>query len=79
MPEGKDKRRRVSELERLRRGVFRSSSKGMVAALRRLGDIEALGAARLDVSAVPPRRLLALATHGMSGKATLLRRLPLEQ
>lgn len=39
VPEGKDKRRRVSELERLRRGVFRSSSKGMVAALRRLGDI----------------------------------------
>ena len=27
---------------------------------------------------MPPRRLLALATHGMSGKATLLRRLPLE-
>jgi len=35
VPEGSDKRRRVSELERLRKGVFRSSSKGMVAALRR--------------------------------------------
>lgn len=75
VPESKDKRRRVSELERLRRGVFRSSSKGMVAALRRLADIEALGAAGMDVSEVPPRRLLALATHGMSGKATMLRRL----
>jgi TnpA family transposase len=78
VPVGNDKRRRVSELERLRKGVFRSSSKGMLAALRRLADIEALGAARLDVSAVPPRRLLALATHGASGKATLLRRLPRE-
>jgi hypothetical protein len=50
VPEGQGKQRRFSELERLRRGVFRSSSKGMVAALRRLADIEALGAAGLNVS-----------------------------
>ena len=78
VPESNDKRRRISELERLRKGVFRCSSKGMVAALRRLAAIEALGAGRLEVSTVPPRRLLTLATHGMSGKATLLRRLPRE-
>jgi hypothetical protein len=47
-------KRWVSELERLRKGVFRSSSKDMVAELRRLADIEGLGAARLDISAVPP-------------------------
>jgi hypothetical protein len=51
VPEGKDKRRRVSELERLRRGVFRSSSKGMVAALRRLaGHATALDAAYREVA-----------------------------
>lgn len=75
-----DRRReqRVSELERLRKGVFRSSSKGMVAALHRLADVQAAGVAGLDVGAVPPRRLVALATYGMAAKATLLRRLPRE-
>jgi Domain of unknown function (DUF4158) len=55
-----DRRWRVSELERLRKGVFRSSSKGMVAVLHRLGDVQAAGVAGLDVAAVPPRRLIAL-------------------
>lgn len=71
-------RRRVSELERLRRGVFRSSSKGMLAALRRLADIEALGVASLDLSALPPRRVIGLATHGLAGKTTSLRRMSRE-
>nr|QTK22466.1 TnpA [Rhodococcus sp. B2] len=53
VPEGK---RRVSELERLRRGVFRTSSKGMLDALERLTDLIGLGGQSLDVSipANPP-------------------------
>ena len=70
-----DGKRRVSELERLRRGVFRPSSKGMVAALDRLADLIALGGQDLDVSMVPQRRVIGLATYGLSSKAPLLRRL----
>lgn len=53
-----DGKRRVSGLERLRRGVFRPSSKGMVAALDRLADLIALGGQDLDVSMVPQRRVI---------------------
>jgi len=70
-----DGKRRVSELERLRKGVFRPSSKGMVAALDRLADLIALGGQDLDVSMVPQRRVIGLATYGLSSKAPLLRRL----
>ena len=71
-PEGK---RRVSELERLRRGVFRTSSKGMLAALDRLAELIAVGGQSLDVSMVPQRRVIGLATYGLSSKAPALRRL----
>jgi hypothetical protein len=69
-----DGKRRVSELERLRKGVFRASSKGLVAAVNRLADLVAVVGA-VDVSAVPPRRLIGLATYGLSSKAPQLRRL----
>lgn len=71
-PEGK---RRVSELERLRRGVFRTSSKGMLAALERLAELIAVGGQSVDVSMVPQRRVIGLATYGLSSKAPALRRL----
>ncbi|QHE73143.1 Tn3 family transposase [Rhodococcus sp. WAY2] len=71
-------KQRVNELDRLRKGLFRTSSKGMVAALNRVADLVAVGAGSLDVSAVPPRRLLGLATHGIAGKTTLLRRMSRE-
>src|SRR6266576_2180519 len=71
-PEGK---RRVSELERLRKGVFRTSSKGMLTALDRLSDLIAVGGQSLDVSMVPQRRVIGLATYGLSSKAPALRRL----
>ncbi|WP_433662548.1 Tn3 family transposase [Nocardia sp. CA-128927] len=71
-------RARVSELDRLRKGVFRPSSKGMLTALERVGELVAAGSARVDVSAVPPRRLLGLAQHGLAGKATGLRRMSRE-
>jgi hypothetical protein len=57
-------RQRVNELDRLRKGLFRPSSKGMVAALNRVADLAAVGAGSLDGSTVPPRRLLGLATVG---------------
>jgi len=69
-----DSKRRVSELERLRKGVFRPSSKGLVAAVNRLADLVAV-VGSLDISAVPPRRLVGLATYGISSKAPQLRRL----
>ena len=50
----------------------------MVAALNRVADLVAVGAGSLDVSTVPPRRLLGLATHGIAGKTTLLRRMSRE-
>lgn len=50
----------------------------MVAALNRVADLVAVGAGSLDVSAVPPRRLLGLAAHGIAGKTTLLRRMSRE-
>ena len=50
-------RQRVNELDRLRKGLFRASSKGMVAALNRVADLVAVGAGSLDVSTVPPRRV----------------------
>ncbi len=71
-------KRRVSELERLRKGVFRPSSKGMVAALNRVVDLLAVGGGPSDVSGVPPRRVTGLATYGLSSKAPLLRRLDRE-
>ncbi|MFH5227597.1 DUF4158 domain-containing protein [Antrihabitans spumae] len=71
-------KQRVNELDRLRKGLFRTSSKGMVAALNRVADLVAVGAGSLDVSTVPPRRLLGLAMHGIAGKTTLLRRMSRE-
>lgn len=71
-------KQRFSELDRLRRGVFRPSSKGMVAALNRVADLTALTGQRIDVASVPPRRLLGLAQHGLAGKAAQLRRMTRE-
>ncbi|MFI6368334.1 DUF4158 domain-containing protein [Nocardia sp. NPDC050630] len=65
---------RVTELERLCKGVFRPASKGMVTAVARLSDLLRIGV-DLDVSQVPPRRLIGLATYGLSSKAAQLRRL----
>ncbi|MGW5922209.1 hypothetical protein ACWFPY_24735 [Nocardia fluminea] len=70
-----DSKARVSELERLRKGTFRTSSKGILKALDRLRDVEAIGVGEVDLSMIPPRRLTGLATYGLSGKASALRRL----
>jgi hypothetical protein len=48
-------------LERLRRAPTRVSMAGLVEALQRLQEIRALGVSRIDLSAVPPVRVDALA------------------
>lgn len=73
------RRRKVVELERLRKGVFTPSSKGMTNALARVRDLNAAIPASVDVAQVPPRRLIALATHGITGRTSHLRRLRGEQ
>ena len=70
-----DSKARVSELERLRKGTFAASWKGVNRALDRLADVEAIGMGSVDLSMVPPRRLTGLATYGLAAKATALRRL----
>ncbi|GAC55078.1 putative transposase [Gordonia amicalis NBRC 100051 = JCM 11271] len=68
-------RRRYVELERLRKGAFTPSSTGMKNALARVRDVNAVIPASVDIAAVPARRLIALAAHGLTGKTAHLRRL----
>jgi TnpA family transposase len=65
---------RLSVLETLRRGQSSDSGKAMEAALMRVATIAGLGLGATDVSAVPPRRMRALAKYGMGASADMLRR-----
>jgi hypothetical protein len=74
---------RVSELDRLRRGPVRVSGPQMKWSLDRAEEIADLGMGALDVSGIPPRRLVELSRYGvdgvdgldgLDGKATLLKR-----
>jgi TnpA family transposase len=67
---------RRSELDRMRKAETVTSGAGMVRALRRVSDVSRSGLGGLDVSSVPPRRVVALARYGMAAKATALRRHP---
>jgi hypothetical protein len=53
-----------------------ASGAGMVRAPRRVSDVAGLGLSGLDVSAVPHRRVVALARYGMATKASAMRRHP---
>jgi len=66
---------RFSTLERLRTSPTRLSGPEMVKALQRVAAVRKLGAGGLDVSGVPPNRLLVLARHGLTAKAPHLRQL----
>jgi len=55
---------RFSTLECLRTSPTRLSGPEMVKALQRVAEVRKLGAGGLDVSGVPPNRLLVLARHG---------------
>jgi hypothetical protein len=68
-------RRKVVELERLRKGAFAPSSTGMRHALARVRDLNVVVPSSVDITEVPPRRLIALAAHGITGKTSHLRRM----
>ncbi|MGH3225887.1 MAG: hypothetical protein ACRDPY_45600 [Streptosporangiaceae bacterium] len=59
MPEGQ----RRSELDLLRRPPFTPTITGLVRALDRLDRIRGIGAGELDLSGVPPARIVALARY----------------
>ena len=68
VPEGQ----RRSELDLLRRPPFTPTIAGLVRALDRLDRIRALGAGELDLSGVPPARVVALARYADQAWATQL-------
>ncbi|WP_083881026.1 DUF4158 domain-containing protein [Nocardia araoensis] len=70
-----ENRRKYVELERLRKGAFVPSSTGMRNALARVRDLNAVIPASVDISQVSARRLIALASHGLTGKTAHLRRM----
>ncbi|WP_227833878.1 Tn3 family transposase [Nocardia macrotermitis] len=70
-----ENRRKFVELERLRKGAFAPSSTGMKNALARVRDLNAVVPVSVDVSRVSSRRLIALASHGLTGKTAHLRRM----
>jgi TnpA family transposase len=72
VPEGA----RQSHLDRLRCAPTRVSGPALVAALRRLEEIRALGVAGLDLSRIPVGRLKALARHAASSWAAVIARMP---
>jgi hypothetical protein len=58
-------RARMTVLEQLRRGAIGTSSVSMIRALKRVELIRALGMRAVDVSAIPPARLDALARYAV--------------
>ncbi len=67
---------RQSHLDRLRRTPTRVSGPSLIAALRRLEEIRALGVAELDLSRIPAGRLKALARHAATSWAAVIARMP---
>lgn len=68
VPEGS----RTSRLDRLRKGPTSVTAPGLVGALERSDEIQALGAGGVDLTAVPEGRREALARYGMAAKAQQL-------
>jgi TnpA family transposase len=71
-----DERSRQSPLERLRLAPTRVSVGGLVEALERLQEIRSLGVGHIDLSAVPPVRVYALARFAAASRAQAIARMP---
>jgi TnpA family transposase len=71
-----DEQSRQSPLERLRRAPTRISVAGLAGALERLREIRALGVGHIDLSAVPPVRVQALARYAAAARAQAIARMP---
>jgi hypothetical protein len=59
-----------------RRTPTRVSGPSLIAALRRLEEIRALGVTELDLSRIPAGRLKALARHAATSWAAVIARMP---
>ena len=70
-----DETSRQSPLERLRRAPTRVSIAGMVEALERLREIRDLGVGSIELSAVPPVRVHALARYAAAARAQAIARM----
>ena len=71
--------RRTSRLDQLRRPPAKTTIPGLVAGLRRLEEIRALGVGRLDIGRLPPGRVEPLARYVLRAKAADLGRMGVER
>lgn len=67
---------RYSHLDRLRRGPTRVSAPALITALRRHGELQALGIGKLDFSGIPPVRIKTLARYAATAWAPTIARMP---